>query len=119
MAEDFVGAAGRLEEQFVHADNAMLKEVAFEPLTVRAAKEKPQLLDGLGRLKKAMGEKEYGRLIDSLLNMNLGGNALLLLTGDEQKRTALTSRWLPALRAAFDVEQVRVVGGGRNGVDAY
>lgn len=119
MAEDFVGLCGSLEEDFVGAVNSRLVEVAFETLEARAAKYKPQLVEGLKLLKDAMGEAEFNRLINSLENVNLGENAVLLLTGDERVRTALVSKWLGAIKAAFGVENVRVVGGGRNGIDAY
>lgn len=119
MAEDFLGMSGKLEESFVGAVNGKLVQVAFEALEERAAQEKPQLLAGLKALKEVMGSDEFNRLINSLENVNLGNNALLMLTGDEKVRTALTAKWLPAIKAAFGVDNVRIVGGGRNGMDAY
>lgn len=119
MAEDFLGMSGKLEESFVGAANSKLVQVAFETLEARAAKEKPQLVAGLKALKEAMGSEEFERLVNALENVNLGDNALLMLTGDEKVRTALTAKWLPAIKAAFGVDNVRIVGGGRNGMDAY
>lgn len=119
MAEDFVGLAGRLEEEFVSVPNNKLIEVAFETLEVRAAKEKPQLMAGLKLLKTAMGESEFNKLINPIENVNLGDNAILMLTGNEKIRTALTAKWIPAIQTAFGVDNVRIVGGGRNGIDAY
>lgn len=119
MAEDFLGYGGRLDEEFVHADNPSVKTEPFEKFEIRAAFEKPQLLDGLVRLKKAMGERDFDIYINSLENINLGEDAMLILAGDEKNRTMLVSRWLPVLKAAFNVGSVRVVGGGRGGVDAY
>ncbi len=119
MAEDFLGMSGKLEESFVDAVNSKLVQVAFETLEERAAKEKPQLLAGLKALKEAMGEGEFERLVNALENVNLGENALLMLTGNEKVRTELTAKWLPVIKAAFGVDNVRIVGGGRNGMDAY
>ena len=115
MAEDFLGYGGRLDEEFVHAENKSIKTEPFEKFEVRAAFEKPELLDGLVRLKTAMGEK----YINPLENINISGSSLLILAGAEKLRTALVSRWLPVIKAAFNVVNVRVVGGGRGGVDAY
>ena len=84
MAEDFLGYGGRLDEEFVHAENKSIKTEPFEKFEVRAAFEKPELF-----------------------------------AGAEKLRTALVSRWLPVIKAAFNVVNVRVVGGGRGGVDAY
>ena len=53
MAEDFLGYGGRLDEEFVHAENKSIKTEPFEKFEVRAAFEKPELLDGLVRLKTA------------------------------------------------------------------
>lgn len=44
---------------------------------------------------------------------------MIMLTGDEKTRTILVSRWLPQIRDAFGVDSVRIVGGGRGGIDAY
>lgn len=119
MAEDFVGVSGSLNESFVGADNDKLFEVPFEALEVRMAKEKPQLVPGLTALKKAMSAPAFERLISPLLNINLGDDALLLVAGDERVRTELIGKYLPVIKAAFNVSNVRVVGGARNGLDAY
>lgn len=119
MAEDFVGVSGSLNESFVGAANDKLFEVPFEALEVRMAKEKPQLVPGLTALKKAMSAPAFERLISPLLNINLGDDALLLVAGDERVRTELIGKYLPVIKAAFNVSNVRVVGGARNGLDAY
>ena len=119
MAEDFVGVSGSLNESFVGASNDKLFEVPFEALEVRMAKEKPQVMPGLTALKKAMSAPAFARLISPLLNINLGEDALLLVAGDERVRTELIGKYLPVLKAAFNVSSVRVVGGARNGLDAY
>lgn len=119
MTEDFLGVSGGLNENFVCAVNEKLIEVPFEALELRIAKEKPQLLSGLTALKKAVAAAEFERLINSLLNINLSGDALLIVAGDERVRTELVGRYLPVIKAAFNVSNVRVVGGARNGLDAY
>ena len=119
MAEDFVGVSGSLNESFVGASNDKLFEVPFEALEVRMAKEKPQVMPGLTALKKAMSAPAFARLISPLLNINLGEDALLLVAGDKRVRTELIGKYLPVLKAAFNVSSVRVVGGARNGLDAY
>ena len=119
MTEDFVGLTGKLEESFVGAVNSKLQQVAFEAFEQRAAKEKPQLLAGLSALKSDMGEEIFNKLINSLENINLADNSMLILTGDEKVRTALIAQWLPAIKKAFNVDNIRLIGGGRNGMDAY
>ena len=104
MAEDFLGYGGKLDEEFVHAENPSVKTERF---------------DGLVRLKTAMGEALFDKYINPLENVNLSGSSMLILAGQEKLRTALVSRWLPVIKAAFNVGNVRVVGGGRGGLDAY
>ena len=70
-------------------------------------------------LKKAMSAPAFERLISPLLNINLGDDALLLVAGDERVRTELIGKYLPVIKVAFNVSNVRVVGGARNGLEAY
>ena len=119
MAEDFLGYGSKLDEEFVHAENPSVKTERFEKFEIRAAFEKPELLDGLVRLKTAIGEALFDKYINPLENVNLSGSSMLILAGHEKLRTALVSRWLPVIKAAFNVDSVRVVGGGRGGLDAY
>lgn len=119
MTEDFVGVGGKLEEEFVYAPNNSLRTEAFVKFEQRAAVEKPSLMPGLQALKAQMGDFDFEKYINSLENINVSGKAMLMLTGDEKARTILVSRWLPQIKAAFAVDNVRIVGGGRGGVDAY
>lgn len=119
MTEDFVGAGGKLEEEFVYAPNNSLKTEKFVAFEVRAVLEKPALMAGLRTLKAQMGEFDFNKYVNSIENINISGSSMLILTGDEKVRTILVSRWLEQIKAAFKVDNVRVVGGGKGGVDAY
>ena len=70
-------------------------------------------------LKEKMGTYDFDKYINSLENVNVSGKSMIMLTGDEKTRTILVSRWLPQIRDAFGVDSVRIVGGGRGGIDAY
>lgn len=119
MTEDFIGKNGRLEEEFVAAANSSLKEVAFENFEARAAKEKPYLVEGLKKLKAAMGEADFDKYINKAENINISGNSMLLLVAEEKVRTILLGKWLADIKNAFGVENLRIVGGARSGLDAY
>lgn len=119
MTEDFVGTSGKLEEEFVYAPNNNLRTEVFVRFEQRAAQEKPLLLPGLMALKEKMGTYDFDKYINSLENVNVSGKSMIMLTGDEKTRTILVSRWLPKIRDAFGVDSVRIVGGGRGGIDAY
>lgn len=119
MSEDFTGVGGKLEEEFVYAPNNILRTETFVKFEQRAVSEKPTLLPGLQALKAEMGEFDFEKYINSLENINVSGKAMIMLTGDEKVRTILVSRWLPQIKAAFAVDNVRIVVGGRGGIDAY
>ncbi len=119
MTEDFIGKNGRLEEEFVAAKDTKLHMVAFETMEVRAAKEKPYLAEGLAKLKSIMGKKDFDKYINSAENINISGNSMLILVSEEKKRTILLGRWQADIKNAFGVENLRIVGGARSGLDAY
>ncbi|MDO4179539.1 MAG: DnaA N-terminal domain-containing protein [Phascolarctobacterium sp.] len=119
MTEDFIGKGGALDEQFVAAVDNKLSAEVFSPFFTRASKEKPQLLPGLEKLKELMGENEFDKYINPIHNINLGDGALLIVTGNEQLRTILVGKYLENIKTAFNVASVRIIGGGRYGVDAF
>lgn len=118
MTEDFVGIGGRLEEKFVGANDSTLIAEAFKPFEERAALEKPQLVIGLKALKEAIGADAFDKTINQVQNINLGENAMLIVAGKEQLRTALLPLE-PLIKKAFKVASVKIIGGGRYGVDAF
>lgn len=119
MTEDFIGTGGKLEEKFIEAaDNSLIAEV-FSPYIERASKEKPQLLPGLEKLESLMGPEAFDKYINPVHNINLGENAILIVTGNEQLRTILTGKYINAISEAFGVSGVKIIGGGRYGVDAF
>ena len=101
MTEDFVGTSGKLEEEFVYAPNNNLRTEVFV------------------RFEQWAATYDFDKYINSLENVNVSGKSMIMLTGDEKTRTILVSRWLPQIRDAFGVDSVRIVGGGRGGIDAY
>lgn len=118
MTEDFVGIGGKLEERFVCAQDSTLTAEAFRPFEERAALEKPQLLAGLKALKLLIGEDVFNKTINQVQNINLGENAMLIVAGKEQLRTALLPLE-PLIKKAFNIASVKIIGGGRYGVDAF
>ncbi len=119
MTEDFIGKDGKLEEVFIAAADSKLQMVAFEPMEVRAARDKPYLLAGLRKMRQLMGEKQFELYLNNAENINISGNAMLILVGGEKARTILLGKWESDLKNAFGVESLRIVGGARSGLDAY
>ena len=118
MTEDFVGIGGKLEEKFVGAVDSTLTAEAFVPFEIRAVQEKPQLVAGLKALKELMGSAVFDKTVNQVQNINLGENAMLIVAGKEQIRTALLP-YEPSIKKAFSIQNVKIIGGGRYGVDAF
>lgn len=117
MAEDFIGKKGQLDERFVGAENKNLQTTKFEKFEVRARREKPHLVEGLIKLKAVMGESDFDKYINHIENINISNKSMLIVAGNEQRRTILIGKWLHHIEQAFAVDNVRIVGG--SGVDAY
>jgi len=100
--------------------NGKLRQEKFTPLEERLA-DRPALADGLVRLKSAIGEENFNKDINSISNINKSERSLLVVAGSERQRTLLVRSYLPQLAAAFDVDNVQVVGGAGFGgcVDAF
>ena len=70
MRPDLV-VPGENEENFVVARDARVVTVPFSPIEKRFAKEKPQLMPGLQKLREELGDAEFDRLITRIHNINV------------------------------------------------
>lgn len=101
-------------------NNGKIRTEAFVPLEVRLPKEKPEFAAPLKKLQEFLGTERFSRRISKLQNINKSGRNLLIVAGNERLRTLLLKEDLPAIMKAFDVDNVRIVGGaGFGGVDAF
>ena len=87
----------------------MLKWEPFTPLLERIPQEAPELVVGLHRLKEHMLPAEFEKYINSLINIKQGNGMLLLITKKEMYRSIIESKFLPAIRASFGVDNVRIM----------
>lgn len=83
--------------------------VPFTPLEERLAQEAPQLSPCLAALKVQLGDDDFEKYINSLVSLRQVNDQLLIITKKEMYRSIIISRFLPAIRACFNVELVRVI----------
>ncbi|MBQ1776967.1 MAG: hypothetical protein IJK11_05905 [Acidaminococcaceae bacterium] len=111
MRPDLV-VPGENEENFVVARDARVVTVPFSPIEKRFAKEKPQLMPGLQKLREELGDAEFDRLITRIHNINVSGERCLIVAESELHRTFILRDALPAISRAFNVSNIRVVTQG-------
>ncbi len=108
------------EEKAEFVNNGKIRTETFVPLEVRLPQERPEFAAPLKKLQELMGAEKFSRRISRLQNINKDGKNLLIVAGNERLRTLLLKEDLPAIMKAFDVDNVRIVGGsGFGGIDAF
>lgn len=87
----------------------LIDTVPLTPLTERIAKDQPQLISKLEKLKSVMEEKAFTQCIERLTSLKLIDNTLWLTTNYQMDRTILERNHLLQLKQAFDVKYVRII----------
>lgn len=84
----------------------------FSPLEERIAKENPEMLPALLKLKELIGLESFNRHINTLQNIRRNATTVMLITDKEIHRTNIEANYLQQIEEAFAVEFVRVVAIG-------
>ncbi|MEG1345776.1 MAG: hypothetical protein RSC78_03475 [Acidaminococcaceae bacterium] len=111
MREDLV-VPGENEEKFIAAHDTRVVTIPFTPLEERMSKEKPYLMEGLGKLRATLGDEKFKRYISTVHNINKSDTTIMLIANSELHRTNIERECLLAIMQAFSVEYVRVVAQG-------
>lgn len=97
-------------EQLCDAAGKNFEMVEFSTLEERVGKTKPELLLCLSALKEQVGAENFEKYFNTAHTLNTDGRHLLLVSDTEMKKTLIEKEFLPALKEAFGVENIRVVG---------
>ena len=89
--------------------NPYLSVETLTPLENRM-KEKPEMLEGLTKLKELIGEDKYKKYISDIKNMNKSNGLLLVLADNTFQRSMMERECIPAMKEAFDVKRVQIIG---------
>ena len=80
------------------------------PIEQRIAAERPQLSQGLAKLRELLGEEKFIKYISPLHNITKNKSTLLLVAANVLQRSHIERECIPQIKKAFDVVYVRVVG---------
>lgn len=76
----------------------------------RIIKEHPELQEGVEKLLKLLPEEVYQRAFSKIQTFNRRGDALLIVSGGILQRSFLERDCIPALKEAFNVKKVQIIG---------
>jgi hypothetical protein len=111
MRDDLV-VPGENEEKFMVVKETKVVTIPFTPLEERMAKEKPELMEGLMKLRELLGVEKFKKHISTIHNINKSGNKIMFIADSEIHRTNLERECISCIEEAFEVEYVRVVAMG-------
>lgn len=94
------------ENGFLWRKDKSLSTEAFLPLSKRIDKK---LYKGMQNLKTILLASDFESYIESLVSLKLINNSLWLITDSPMHRSLLEHRFVPALKEAFDVEDIRII----------
>ncbi|WP_143272181.1 hypothetical protein [Anaerovibrio sp. JC8] len=92
------------------AGNVHLSSEAADPFDVRIKKEKPEMADGVDKLKDLIPEDIFNRAFKKIQTFNKRGDTLLIVSGGILERSFLERDCIPALKEAFGVSKVQIIG---------
>ncbi len=92
------------------AGNVHLSSEAAEPFDVRIKKDKPELAPGVDKLLELLPGDIYKRAFKNIQTFNKRGDTLLIVSGGILERTFLERDCIPALKEAFEVAKVQIIG---------
>ncbi|MDO4203071.1 MAG: RNA helicase [Selenomonadaceae bacterium] len=91
------------------APNPHTTMVQLTPIEERIRAERPELAEGLTKLREILGEDVYQKRISSLVNITRSGETMMVVTSSFMERSMLERDCIPAFKEAFGVSKVRVV----------
>jgi len=88
--------------------NPHLSAEMLSPIEGRVTSEK--LREGLENLREILGQEKYDRYIAPLHSIARNADSMLIRAANMRERTLLERECLPAIKDAFQVRIVRIIG---------
>lgn len=92
------------------SDNKNLKTEVSESFHIRMKKEKPELSESVDLLMELLPDDVYARAFNNIQTFNKRGDMLLIVSGGIRQRTFLERDCIPALKEAFKVKKIQIIG---------
>lgn len=83
--------------------------IPFTPLSERIKISNPEFVESLATLREFMGDKDFEEYIENLISLKVDSGTVWLITKREISRSILERNYLPQIREAFGVTNVRVL----------
>lgn len=81
----------------------------FTPLIERIEANKPKLLEPLKNLRNEIGEDDFEKYFNTLLDIKKFENKMMITTDRNINRSIITRQFMNNIHRCFDVDSVRIV----------
>ncbi|WP_319203607.1 hypothetical protein [uncultured Ilyobacter sp.] len=96
------------EEIHIEYPDAFIVE-QFTPLIERIEANKPKLLEPLKKLKTEIGEDNFEKYFNTLLDIKKFENQMMITTDRNINRSIITRQFMDHIHRCFEVDSVRIV----------
>lgn len=96
-------------KEFDDEKNPYLSVEKLTSLEMRM-KDKPDIFEGIGKLKEIIGEDVYKKYFSEIKNINKRDGLLLVLADNFFHRSMIERDYIPAMKEAFGVERIQIIG---------
>ncbi|MDD3115080.1 MAG: hypothetical protein PHQ44_05050 [Anaerovibrio sp.] len=90
--------------------NGHLRAETAGDFAERMKKERPELAKGVDKLRELLDEEVYKRAFSNIQTFNRRDDVLLIVSGGILQRSFLERDCIPALKEAFEVKRVQIIG---------
>lgn len=81
----------------------------FTPLSIRIEKNKPYLIEPLKKLKNHIGDNDFEKYFNTLLDIKVHEKYMIISTDKNINRTIIIDKFMSEIKDIFDVDKVRVI----------
>ncbi|WP_319371380.1 hypothetical protein [uncultured Ilyobacter sp.] len=81
----------------------------FTPLIERIKSNRPKLLEPLKKLKDEIGDENFEKYFNTLLDIKKFENQMMITTDRNINRSIITRQFMGNIHRCFDVDSVRIV----------
>ena len=96
------------EEIFIEYPEAFIIE-KFTPLIERIEISKPKLLEPLKKLREEIGDEDFEKYFNTLLDIKKFENQMMITTDRNINRSIISRQFMSHIHKCFDVDTVRIV----------
>jgi hypothetical protein len=96
------------QEIFIDYPDTFIIE-KFTPLIERIEANKPKLLEPLKKLKEEIGEDDFEKYFNILLDIKKFENKMMITAERNITRSIIMKKFMPNIERCFDVDSIRIV----------